>query len=182
MLASSSPRRAELLGLFVPQFEVRPPRVEEGKIRRPADLLRAARAKAEAVKGDPAEILIAADTGVFHRGRHFGKPRDPGEARWMLSQLSGDWHHVYTGLVVLRGDTYLQELVLTRVRFRKLSPEEIDWYLAREEVSDKAGAYAIQGAASVFVEEIQGDFTNVVGLPIGTLYRLLWKLGWRPRL
>ena len=100
----------------------------------------------------------------------------------MLSQLSGDWHHVYTGLVVLRGGTSLEELVLTRVRFRKLSPEEIDWYLAREEVSDKAGAYAIQGAASAFVEEIQGDFTNVVGLPIGTLYRLLWKLGWRPRL
>jgi len=180
VLASSSPRRAGLLRLIVPEFAVRPPGVEEGPIRRPADLLEAARHKALAARGSPEEIVIGADTAVFHRGRCFGKPRDPEEARWMLSQLSGDWHHVYTGLVALRGDREVRELVLTRVRFRTLSPGEIDWYLSREDVLDKAGAYAIQGAASAFVAELWGDFTNVMGLPLGALYRLLRELGWRP--
>ncbi|MGY4707551.1 Maf family protein [Candidatus Bipolaricaulota sp. J31] len=180
VLASSSPRRIELLRLIVPEFDVRPPRVEEGPIRRPADLLRAARDKALAVHGPPDELVIGADTGVFHRGEHFGKPGDLEEARRMLARLSGDWHYVYTGLVVLREKTELQALVLTRVRFRALSPEEIEWYLSREDVLDKAGAYAIQGAAAAFVAEIRGDFTNVMGLPVGTLYRLLRDLGWRP--
>ncbi len=180
MLASSSPRRVELLRLIVPEFAVRPPEVEEGPIRRPADLLRAARDKARAVQGPPDEFVIGADTGVFHRGEHFGKPKDPAEARRMLARLSGDWHHVYTGLVVRRGGAELRALVPTKVRFREISTKEIEWYLSREDVSDKAGAYAIQGAAAAFVAEIRGDFTNVMGLPVGTLYRLLRDLGWSP--
>lgn len=180
VLASSSPRRAELLSLLVDRFEVRPPRADEGEIRRPYDLLRAARVKASSVETSPGEIVIAADTGVFHRGVHLGKPRDLEEAREMLSRLSGDWHLVYTGLYVWGGGREVGELVCTRVRFSELSREEIEWYLEREEVLDKAGSYAIQGMAAAFVEEIRGDFTNVVGLPLGALYRALVKCGWNP--
>jgi septum formation protein len=145
------------------------------------DLVRAARLKAEEARCSPEELVIGADTGVFHRGRHFGKPRDLDEARWMLTQLSGDWHHVYTGLVLKWGELELHELVLTRVRFRDLSPEEISWYLSCEEVLDKAGAYAIQGRASAFVTGLEGDFFNVMGLPLEVLYRMLLEFGWRPR-
>ena len=98
----------------------------------------------------------------------------------MLTRLSGDWHHVYTGLFLAYGDRELSALVATRVRFRELSRAEIAWYLSREEVLDKAGAYAIQGTAAAFVAEIRGDFTNVIGLPLGTLYPMLRELGWRP--
>lgn len=166
--------------MLVPRFETRSPEVDEGKITRPVDLLRVAMAKAQAVRRGPEEILIAADTGVFHRGLHLGKPRGLDEARHMLSRLSGGWHHVYTGLVVLRDRVVRRQLVCTKVRFRDLSREDIDWYLSREEVCDKAGAYAIQGAAAAFVAEIRGDFTNVVGLPLPVLYRILRELGWCP--
>lgn len=166
--------------LIVPEFEVRPPGVEEGEIRRPADLLAAAGRKARAVLGGPGEVVIGADTGVFHRGKHLGKPRDLPEARRMLSRLSGDWHLVYTGLVVLGRGRELRALVPTRVRFRSVSPGEIEWYLSREDVLDKAGAYAIQGAAAAFVAEIRGDFTNVVGLPLGAVFRFLRDLGLIP--
>ncbi len=180
VLVSSSPRRADLLRLLVDEFEVRAPQEIEGEVGRPWDLLVIAERKFLSVEKGPDEILVAADTGVFHRGVHLGKPRDLGEAREMLSRLSGDWHRVYTGLVVMGGGAVVRELVSTRVKFREISPEEIDWYLSREDVLDKAGAYAIQGAASAFVEEIQGDFTNVVGLPLGALYRALVRCGWIP--
>lgn len=166
--------------MLVPAFEVRAPRGEEGPVRRPADHVSAARRKAMSVRASAGEIVIGADTGVFHRGLFFGKPKDLDEARWMLARLSGDWHHVYTGLFLAYGDHELSALVATRVRFRELSRAEIDWYLSREEVLDKAGAYAIQGAAAAFVAEIRGDFTNVIGLPLGTLYPMLRELGWRP--
>jgi len=180
VLATSSPRRIGLLRLIVPAFEVRAPEADEGPIRRPADHVSAARRKVMSVWGSPGEIVIGADTGVFRRGRFFGKPKDLDEARRMLSQLSGGWHYVYTGLFLVHGDHELSALVATRVRFRELSREEIDWYLAREDVLDKAGAYAIQGAAAAFVAEIRGDFTNVIGLPLGTLYPMLLDLGWKP--
>lgn len=181
VLASSSPRRAQLLALITKQFEIVAPKVDEGAPTGPADLLTAARRKAEAVWPDHREaIVIGADTGVFLAGRHFGKPRDLAEAREMLSALAGRWHTVVTGVYLLSPQGREEALVETRVKFHPLSPEEIDWYLASDDVLDKAGAYAIQGRAGVFVERIEGDFFNVMGFPIATVYRLLKRLGWRP--
>jgi len=179
VLASGSPRRAQLLALLVEDFRVVVPRVDEGEPREPEDLLAAARRKAAAARGEGG-IVIGADTGVFLGGRHFGKPRDLAEAREMLAALSGKWHRVYTGVCVLGPQGREEALVETRVRFARLSPEEIDWYLKAEEVLDKAGAYGIQGRAGAFVEGIEGDFFNVMGLPLATVYRLLRRQGWRP--
>ncbi|HAF71240.1 TPA: septum formation protein Maf [Candidatus Acetothermia bacterium] len=181
VLASSSPRRARLLKLITERFEQVPPRVDEGDPKTPEDLLLAARAKAQAV-GERVEkaIVIAADTGVFVSGRHLGKPRDLDEARRMLAALSGRKHTVATGVCVLSRTGMEEELVSTRVKFFPLTPEEIDWYLGSEGVLDKAGAYGIQGRAAAFVEGIEGDFYNVMGLPVSTVYRLLKRAGWRP--
>lgn len=182
ILASSSPRRQELLRLIVPEFQVVPPKVEEDAVAEPQDLLRLAKKKAEAVAARyPEALVIAADTGVFRDGRAYGKPDDLEEAKRFLAALSGGWHSVFTGLVVRTGEIIRESLVETRVLFRPLSEEEILWYLRSEEVLDKAGAYAIQGRAAVFVERIEGDFYNVMGLPLCALWRILWELGWRPK-
>lgn len=182
ILASSSPRRQELLRLIVPEFQVVPPKVEEDAVAEPQDLLHLAKKKAEAVAARyPEALVIAADTGVFRDGRAYGKPDDLEEAKRFLAALSGGWHSVFTGLVVRWGSLFRESLVETRVLFRPLSEEEILWYLRSEEVLDKAGAYAIQGRAAVFVERIEGDFYNVMGLPLCALWRILWELGWRPK-
>lgn len=181
VLASSSPRRRALLKLIVDDFEVIPPRVSEVPPSHPQDLLRTAGEKVRAVRSlRPGALVIGADTGVFLGEKHFGKPKNQEEAREMLRALSGRWHTVATGLVVQGPGGRESALVTTQVRFARLSPEEIEWYLAGEEVLDKAGAYGIQGRAGVFVEEIRGDFFNVVGLPLRVTYRLLRKLGWPP--
>jgi len=182
ILASSSPRRRELLRLLSPDFLVVPPEVEEVEAQTPEDLLGIAEAKAAAVAQKfPKSIVIAADTGVFRDGKSFGKPRDLEEAKRFLSALSGGWHSVFTALVVQRGESARKILVETRVLFRSLSAEEIAWYLEAEDVLDKAGAYAIQGRAAAFVERIDGDFYNVMGLPLCALWKLLWEMGWRPK-
>lgn len=181
-MASSSPRRRELLGLLSPDFLIVPPEVEEAEAQTPQDLLRIAEAKAAAVAAKfPKSIVIAADTGVFRDGKSFGKPRDLEEAKSFLFALSGGWHSVFTALVVRKGESARRALVETRVLFRSLLEEEIEWYLQAEEVLDKAGAYAIQGRAAAFVERIDGDFYNVMGLPLCALWRILWEMGWRPK-
>ena len=181
VLASSSPRRAKLLKLITEEFEQVPPHVDEGAPKRPDDLLLAARAKAHAVGEKVGKaIVIAADTGVFLSGRHLGKPRGLDEARRMLTALSGKLHTVVTGVCVLFPTGVEEELVSTQVKFFPLTRKEIDWYLSSEEVLDKAGAYGIQGRAAAFVERIEGDFFNVMGFPVSTVYRLLRRAGWRP--
>jgi len=181
VLASSSPRRIELLRLLCPEFEALAPGVDEGEVAVPEDLLRIARQKAERVRERrPAGVVIAADTGVFRGGAAYGKPRDLAEARDILRNLSGGWHSVFTGLVVGAQAGWREALVETRVRFKRLTDDEIRRYLAREDVLDKAGAYAVQGGAAVFVTRIEGDFFNVMGLPLATLYALLLDAGWQP--
>lgn len=180
-MASSSPRRAALLRLLVPAFLVVPPQIPEEEVADPRDLVLLAERKAQAVgEKHPQAWVVAADTGVFRAGRAFGKPRDLAEAREFLRALSGGWHTVATGLVVRRNGEVHADLVQTRVLLRALADWEVEWYLGREEVLDKAGAYAIQGPAAVFVERIEGDFYNVVGLPLCALWRLLLAAGWRP--
>ncbi len=181
VLASSSPRRRELLRRIVPAFQVVVPDFEEGTIHSPEDLLEAARGKMQAVRRkEPAALIVAADTGVFVDGQHLGKPTDTAEAREHLRALSGRWHSVFTGLCISLSGAEREALVETRVRVRELREEELDWYLADEDVLDKAGGYAIQGKAAAFVDRIEGDYANVMGLPLATLYSALRELGWRP--
>ena len=179
VLASASPRRAELLKTAGFTFEVRPADVDETP--RPAEpaatyVLRVARDKALAaagrVNGNDAWIL-AADTVVVVGGGILGKPTGPAEARRMLSMLSGVVHEVLTAVVVRHAGSETSEVVSTRVRFTALSAAEIDWYVESGEPDGKAGAYAIQGLGSRFVDWIEGSWSNVVGLPVATVYRML---------
>ncbi|HPD06580.1 MAG TPA: Maf family protein [Candidatus Bipolaricaulis sp.] len=181
ILASGSPRRVELLRLLSPEFETVTPAVEEGEVAAPEDLVRIAHRKAERVRAlRPEGVVVAADTGVFRNGKAYGKPRDLREAWEILRALSGGWHSVFTGLVVAAPGTSREALVETRVEFKPLSDDEIRRYLAREAVLDKAGAYAIQGGAAPFVTRIEGEFFNVMGLPLATLSALLHDVGWQP--
>jgi septum formation protein len=183
ILASASPRRAEILRTLGLDFEtISPEFVEhqhEGEA--PADFVtRAARGKvADVARRAGTGIVIGADTVVVIDGRPLGKPADAEEAREMLRSLSGRWHAVMTGLAVIEV-TSAREAAdhdKTLVRFRDLTDEEIDAYVATEEPLDKAGAYAIQGRGMLFVEEIAGSYHNVVGLPATLLQRLLKRIG-----
>ena len=125
----------------------------------------------------PEDTVIGADTVVVLDGRVLGKPRDEGDARRMLRALSGRSHTVFTGVTVIRGEESLSHAERTEVFFRTLSDEEIDRYIATGEPMDKAGAYGAQGWASLFVERLEGDFFNVMGLPLCALGQLLKQLG-----
>jgi len=182
VLASGSPRRRELLGALGLEFTVHPARGEESFAEglSPEETVGClSRAKAEEVAAQyPRDTLvIAADTIVWHEGRVFGKPSDKAEAFSMLRALSGDTHRVYTGITLIANGNVLCEAECTEVRFRELSDREIEAYIATGEPMDKAGAYGIQGKASLFVEGIVGDYFNVMGLPICRLGKMLNKLG-----
>jgi septum formation protein len=182
ILASASPRRADLLTRAGFMFDVSPAEVDESA--RHGELpdeyaLRVARDKAEAVAASrgTAAPLLSADTVVVADGRLLGKPADEREAVEILRLLSGRVHAVYTAVVVLARTGQLAEVVTTRVRFVALSEDEIRWYVSTGEPFGKAGAYAIQGRGSRFVDWIEGSWSNVVGLPVATAYRLLKQAG-----
>ena len=181
ILASQSPRRRELLGLITRNFLVRPTGCDETlDCADPAEhaLQIACRTCAAALaEAGPEDAVIAADTVVYLDGLLLGKPRDPAEAAAMLSRLSGRTHTVCTGVAVaFRGGTrtLCQQ---TRVTFYDLSRGLIDWYVSTGEPMDKAGAYGIQGRGALLVRDIAGDYSNVVGLPVAALYRLLVEMG-----
>ena len=183
ILASTSPRRQELLGLLGIQFETIPSRVEEfffeGESPR-EHVLRLARAKAEEVAGQhPGRWVLAADTVVEIDGRVLGKPKDHREAEEMLRMLSQREHRVLTGYCILNSLSSQKKegKVTTWVKFKALSAEEIRWYVGTGEPFDKAGGYAIQGRAAFMVEEISGSYTNVVGLPLSEVVEALQELG-----
>jgi len=177
ILASGSPRRAELLTAAGYTFEVVPADVDETPTpgESPADYaMRIARAKATRVAAArSSDIVLAADTVVVGDERLMGKPTDRQDAASMLKVLSGRTHDVHTAVVVRGPGLNAEELVTTRVRFQPLSESEIEWYLETGEPEGKAGAYGIQGRASRFIDWIEGSWSNVVGLPISTVYRLL---------
>jgi septum formation protein len=190
ILASASPRRAELLSTAGFTFDVQPADVDETPraSENPTDyVLRVARDKAATCwtrrNGDPALCVLAADTVVVAEGRILGKPSSRDHAREMLDRLSGTTHLVHTGVVIRLAnqdneqDEEVAEVVTTRVRFIDLSDSEIDWYLQSGEAEGKAGAYGIQGRASRFVDWIEGSWSNVVGLPVATVYRMLTRAG-----
>ncbi len=182
VLASASPRRRELLARFGVPFEVIPARGAEPRLRdlSPGALVRtlAAGKAAEVASALPDDaVVIAADTVVELDGEILGKPGTPEKAAEMLRALSGRENRVWSGLVVRRGGAVLTADECTRVRFRTLSEEEIAAYVATGEPLDKAGAYGYQGLASLFVESIDGDYFNVVGLPLCRLGMMLRELG-----
>jgi len=176
VLASGSPRRRELLRRAGIRFRVRTAEVDErvrkGETPR-AHVRRLAQAKAEAV-WQPGERVLGADTVVVVDDEILGKPRNAREARRMLRLLSGREHRVLTGVCLMERDGRRRAGVAgTRVWFRRLSRAEIDHYIEGGEPFDKAGAYAIQGQASRFVERIAGCYSNVVGLPVSRVYDML---------
>jgi len=175
ILASASPRRREILAALGVEFEVVVTDVEELGDGDPASVvvenaLRKARAGTEIV-GDPDALVLGVDTDVVLDGRVLGKPADEGQARERLEALSGRSHEVLSG-VALVGGGERTALARSAVTFRRLEPETIDLYLRSGEWRDRAGGYAIQGLGSILVESLQGDFSNVVGLPVRTLLEL----------
>jgi septum formation protein len=179
VLASQSPRRRELLTTAGFSFTVRVRPVEE--VRRAGEapesyVRRLAESKAEASWIGADEIVLGADTVVVLDQDVLEKPVDLADARRMLMLLSGREHTVITGICLRYAQGRIVDHVSTAVRFLSLSPAEIDAYVASGEPTDKAGAYAIQGLASKFVDRIDGDFFNVVGLPVSRVYRYLQGL------
>ena len=176
ILASQSPRRRELLGLFRIPFDVRVADIDETmNPDLPADeeVGRVSRSKAMAIAADENEIIIAADTIVVVDGKVLGKPQSPDHARQMLKSLSGRDHQVMTGIAVRRGSQCAVCTEVTDVTFRPLTDAEIDAYIATGEPMDKAGAYGIQGGAALFCEKLHGDYYNVMGLPVCRLGLML---------
>jgi septum formation protein len=185
VLASASPRRAELLRAAGLDFDVLPASVDESPLpaeTAEAHVRRLAEAKALAVVDRAgSRRVIAADTVVVIDGAIFGKPADEDDARRMLRLLSGRAHEVVTGVSLAAmfpggpGWVVQTEVERTTVEFEPLSEAEIDWYVASGEPMDKAGAYAVQGLASRFVTRIAGSYSNVVGLPVALVYTMLTK-------
>ena len=179
ILASGSPRRKELLGLFGVPFTVRVADIDETMDPEKApfdEVARVSRRKALAVSREPEDVVIAADTIVVCEGKVLGKPHSREEAAKMLEGLSGRDHQVMTGCTVLRGAETETFTEVTDLHFRPLSQREIARYVASGEPMDKAGAYGIQGGAALFCEKIAGDYYNLMGLPVCRLGQVLRKI------
>lgn len=183
ILASQSPRRRELLGMLgLTELTILPAVGEEcapAGLSPELTVQALARAKAVEVleKTGPGDVVIAADTIVCIDGAILNKPRDRQEAFSMLRRLSGRTHTVHTGVCVLSRERERCETESTHVRFRELTDEEINAYIATNEFADKAGAYGIQGRGSVLISGIDGDYFNVVGLPLTRLHLMLADFG-----
>lgn len=182
ILASQSPRRKELLGqMGISDFIIRPAVGDETAQPglTPAQLVEALSLQKglEVAQTAPNDLVIAADTVVAVDDRVLGKPRDRADAIQMLTALSGRTHTVYTGVTLCRGGDVLTQHEATQVRFRTLTPDEIEAYVDTREPMDKAGSYGIQGYGALLVEGIEGDYFNVVGLPVCRLGRMLARFG-----
>ena len=176
ILASQSPRRKELLGLFQVPFTIRVADIDEAMdpAKAPCDeVARVSRKKAEAIPRQPGQVVIAADTIVVCDGQVLGKPVDEADACRMLAMLSGRAHQVMTGLTILTDDACVSCTEVTDVYFRPLTDRQIAAYVATGDPMDKAGSYGIQGGAALFVEKLCGDYYNVMGLPVCRLAKLL---------
>ena len=181
VLASGSPRRAEIMNSVGWEFTKTVPDVDESVVdgESPEDYVqRLAGEKALAVAaGHPGEIILAADTTVVIGGEIIGKPEDLQDARRMIRILSGNWHEVLTGVAVARNGDERIGMQRTRVKFAQMTDAEVDFLVEKGDPLDKAGAYAVQAQAALFIEGIEGDYWNVVGLPISLVYRLIGELG-----
>lgn len=182
VLASQSPRRRELLEQLGLEFTIQPSTVEEKVTSEdPVEVVRElSRQKAQDVadqmeKEHPGHdmVVLGADTIVVYKGRILGKPADRDDAEKMLHMLQGNTHSVYTGVTLIgkgKSVTFAEE---TKVKMYPVSHEEITWYIETKEPDDKAGSYAVQGLGARFIQKIEGDYNNVVGLPAGRIYQIL---------
>ena len=181
ILASGSPRRRELLKLIFDEFMVYPADIDE-TVRKAIDIeqypeyLAVKKARHIAERNSPDDIVIGCDTGVFIDTLMLGKPKDAEQAKEMLTLLSGRTHKVITGCCVMYEGRSISFSEVTEVEFQRLTPEEIDEYIATGEPMDKAGAYGIQGKGALLVKKITGDYFNVVGLPVSSLKQKLKML------
>lgn len=183
ILASASPRRRQLLGEMGLTFSVVPSGVDEeyheGESVRD-HVMRLSREKAQAVSvRNPDAWVLGADTIVIIDGKVLGKPDTEEEARGMLKTLSGREHHVITGFAIVHTgmNIVINDAVKSRVTFKTLLEDELEWYVRTDEPYDKAGAYAVQGKAAFFIKEIRGSYTNVVGLPLCEVVSALKGVG-----
>ena len=179
ILASASPRRKELLGLFHIPFEIRVADIDEtmDAEKPPFDeVARVSALKAAAAKCGPTDVVVAADTIVVCEGKVLGKPHSEAEAAAMLRLLSGRDHQVMTGVTVAAGEALQSFTEVTDIHFRDLSDKEINAYVATGEPMDKAGAYGIQGGAALFCTRMVGDYYNVMGLPVCRLGQVLREM------
>ena len=179
ILASQSPRRKELMGLFHIPSVIRVSDADETmdlNLSAAEAVAQVSRRKAEAVTRGVDDVVIAADTIVVCAGEILGKPKDTTDASRMLHLLSGRDHQVMTGMTLLRGETCLTHTEITDIHFRQLSDREIDAYIRTGEPMDKAGSYGIQGGAALFADRMVGDYYNVMGLPVCRLGQLLREI------
>ena len=179
-LASKSKRRQKILQNLGISFKVASCEADESNVPDvPPDeyvsglAVRKLRSAKELHHYDEDDLVICADTVVSYDGLIMGKPTSEEDAFNTLTMLSGNWHQVYTGIAVSLGDKMIVDYEVTRVKFREISPDEIEKYIATGEPMDKAGAYGIQDTAGIFVEQIEGDFFNIVGLPVCKLAKIL---------
>lgn len=184
MLASASPRRAEILSSLGIAFRVLVSRRSE-TLRRgedaPSAVRRLAREKGQQVFAHAGgRAVLAADTLVYRGASIFGKPAGRTKAAAMLEELSGKIHYVATGVCLITPDRLMERTAVSQVRFASLSPAEIAWYVSTDEPLDKAGGYAVQGLGARFIQEIRGSYSNVVGLPAREVYEMLLEAGLGP--
>lgn len=177
ILASQSPRRQELLHKLIPDFQIMPASIDE-TIGKTGDsktyVMQTAQNKAaDIAKDHPNELVIGCDTIVSYQGKVFGKPATRADALKMLTLFSGHTHTVFTAVVIRKKEQICSRLVPCKVTFYPLTVAEIENYLDKNEYQGKAGAYAIQGAAAIFVKEVVGDYYSIVGFPVGVVNQML---------
>lgn len=179
ILASGSPRRSEILTSVGWNFEKSVADIDESELdgETPENYVqRLAKSKAEKVAENfPDRFVLGADTTVVINDQIIGKPVDLDDARRMIEMLSGNWHEVLTGVAFVRNGASIVGLQSTKVKFDEMSAEEIKFLVEKGEPLDKAGAYAVQAQAALFIEKIEGDYWNVVGLPVNLVYNLFRK-------
>lgn len=180
ILASGSPRRSEIMNSVGWEFTKIPPDIDESELpgESPEDYVqRLAKEKAAVIAAEnPGEIVLAADTTVVINDSIIGKPVNITDARRMIEMLAGNWHEVLTGVAVASNGNTRVGLQRTRVKFVEMNEAEIDFLVEKGDPLDKAGAYAVQAQAALFIEAIEGDYWNVVGLPISLVYELVAKI------
>ena len=181
ILASRSPRRAELLGRLALPFETRPADIDEealGQLK-PAQIAQELAVQKAKAAWKPGQWVLAADTVVALEGETLGKPKDLEENKAFLKRLSGRTHTVYTGFAILKPEGFLHcEVAPAQVTFRPLQAWELEWYAKSGEGLDKAGGYGAQGLGMVLLERIEGDFYTVMGLPVSRVWQRLYELGY----
>ena len=182
ILASTSPRRQEVLNFFSIPFKLAKPNFDEDSIPFDKDpkqyVIDLSRGKAESLRDQyPNDTILSADTVVYFDGHVLGKPKDHQDAFEILKKLQGKWHKVYTGITLIKGDAVIADYDETSILFKDCTDKEIEKYIQAISCLDKAGAYAIQMAGNIMVEKLDGCFYNTVGLPINALERALKILG-----